>query len=247
MSCELSIILPAFNEALVIKENLKTIEHKLNGLKLDYEIIVVNDGSSDNTLEKLSDWPNPDGTVGANQRVKVFSYQRNQGKGYAIGYGMQKANGQYCLFMDVDLSTDLNEIEKFLVLMRQGLSDIVIGNRNMGSLQEQKRPWYRAFLGQGFTLLSALMIGYDCQDFTCGFKMFTQQASQTVFLRQRIFGWAFDTEILLIARLHHLKICQMPVVWEHKGNSKVHIGRDILNSFFSLLKLRYYAFKGYYR
>lgn len=239
MSCELSIILPAFNEALVIKENLKTIEHKLNALKLDYEIIVVNDGSSDNTLEKVSGWPS--------KRVKVFGYDRNQGKGQAICYGMQRANGQYRLFMDVDLSTDLHEIEKFLVLIRQGQYDMVIGNRNMGSLQEQKRPWYRAFLGQGFTLLSALTIGYDCQDFTCGFKMFTQAASQTVFLRQRIFDWVFDTEILLIARLHHLKICQMPVVWEHRGNSKVHIGRDILNSFFSLWKLRYYAFKGYYR
>lgn len=239
MPPELSVILPAYNEGRVIKESLVAIKAKLDELGIDYELIVVNDGSKDDTKNAAGALKNP--------RIKVLSYENNRGKGHAVHYGMQKAQGQYRLFMDVDLSTDLGEIKKFLSEIRRGDCDIVMGNRNIRSSLRQKGPWYRAFLGRGFALVSGFWIGFHCLDFTCGFKMFTARAAEIIFSRQRLFDWAFDTEILFIARLHHMNVRQLPVVWEHRGNSKVRLGRDIAASLLSLIKIRYYALRGFYR
>jgi dolichyl-phosphate beta-glucosyltransferase len=235
MAPELSIIFPAYNEAAVIRQNLLQVQKKLHEDHLEYEIIVVDDGSTDDTLGQAQ--------LLEDAHLKVFASKPNRGKGYAVKLGMQKSQGAYRLFMDVDLSTSLDEIGKFLTVIRQGHSDVLIGCRNL----RQNQPWYREFLGKGFTVLSSALVFCHYHDFTCGFKMFTAKASEKIFARQRIDDWAFDTEILYLANREHLKVDQLPVQWQHEGASKVRLGRDIVNSFVSLIKIRWYAFKGYYR
>ena len=220
MSVELSIIFPAYNEGPVIHRNLLQVIKKLDERRLNYEIIVVDDGSTDDTLAQAR--------LLEDARLKVLASKPNRGKGYAINVGMHQAQGQYRLFMDVDLSTSLDEIEKFLRVIRQGQSDMVIGYRNL----RQGQPWYRAFLGRVFRGLSGMLICGDFPDFTCGFKMFTASASEKIFLHQKIYDWVFDSEILFLAKRYHLKVSQLPVQWQHEGNSKVRLG-SVVDEFFN--------------
>ncbi len=236
---QLSLVIPAYNEAAIISQTLTVVERYLNTLAIDYEIIVINDGSTDETLTKLNDYQSP--------RVKVLSYQINQGKGYAVNNGMRIARGEYVLMMDVDLSTDIKEIPVFLATMKESNCDIIIGNRNHQPFYQQQRPWGRALCGVGFAQLSATMLGCPLKDFTCGFKMFTQQAKEVITPRQRIHRWAFDSEMLFIAKQHHLTVSQLPVEWKHQGNSKVMVIKALGESFLELLRIRYFAFKGFYQ
>ncbi len=235
----LSVVIPAFNEAGVIGGNLAIVDRYLQGLGVDYEIVVVNDGSTDATLTEITQV-----MLGC---VKVFSYDINRGKGFAVHEGMRIAKGQYRLFMDVDLSTDLNEIKVFLERIALGKSDVLIGDRNSCSLFQQERPWYRALFGYCFASLSSMILGCRLTDFTCGFKMYTDKATQEIFLRQRTFGWAFDAELILIAARRNLFVESIPVRWQHRGNSKVRILNAVIVSFGDLLRIRYNDLMGRYR
>ncbi len=236
----LSIILPAFNEERVIAANLVKILEFMDGLKVDYELIVVNDGSQDNTLGEVQGVISP--------RLKCITYAQNGGKGYAINQGVRVVQGKYILFMDVDLSTDLQEIPKFLTTIANYKVDMIIGNRKIDpSYQLVKQPFYRRFFGQGFTWLSSLFIGRFYTDYTCGFKMFTAAAAKTIFSRQRIYNWAFDTELIFIALTHHLVIHEMAVIWRHQGDSKVRLGREIFTSLMGLIQIRLNVLQGFYR
>lgn len=235
----LSVIIPAFNEGGVIGRNLGMVDQYLKGLGVDYEIVVVNDGSKDNTLMEIS--------YLALDRLKILSYENNRGKGFAVYEGMRLSQGQYRLFMDADLSTDLNEIKNFLQRMRLGDVDILIGDRNTVGVLKQERPALRALLGRSFAQLSSMMLGFSLRDFTCGFKMFSALAAQEVFKHQHIWGWAFDSELMFIAHQKNLRVQGLPVRWRHEGNSKVNVLSSIANSLVELVKIRYYNFKGYYK
>jgi len=239
-SPELSIILPAYNEGLYIEDSLKKIQDVVDKLNVTYELIVVDDGSTDNTLLKVKRCES--------SQVKVVTYFQNRGKGYAVKEGMLYAQGKYRLLMDVDLSTSLSAIERFLNLMRTNDYDVVIGNRKTHPhLQKIRQPWYHRFFGKGFTWLSCLMIGCFLNDFTCGFKMYRKEAADIIFKRQRIFNWAFDAELIYIAMQHHLKIHQEPVEWSHHPDSKVRLFNNIVTSLAGLMQMRINGLKGYYR
>jgi dolichyl-phosphate beta-glucosyltransferase len=236
---ELSVILPAFNEGDIIATNLNVVDNYLGGLGIGYEIIVVNDGSNDHTLMEANRCQSP--------HIKILSYQKNKGKGHAIYEGMKVAQGEYRLFMDVDLSTEIIEIEHFLQTMKSKRVDVLIGNRNNQPLALQNRPWQRALFGRTFAGISAFILGCPLKDFTCGFKMFRAAAAQTVFPRQRIWGWAFDSELIFIARRKGLSVEGQDVLWHHCGNSKVQTLKAIATSLTELFKIRYYDIKGYYK
>lgn len=237
---ELSVVLPAFNEGPYIVESIQRLKSHLEKHSVSYQIIVVDDGSTDDTPAKAREYQS--------RRIEILSYRTNRGKGYAVRHGMLHAQGRYRLFMDVDLSTSLTAIDSFLSLMHKHPHDVVIGNRKTKeSVQKIKQPFYRRFLGKGFTLLSRWLMGVRITDFTCGFKMFTATAAETIFRRQKIFDWAFDAELIYIARLHRLTIHEVPVTWQHHADSKVRILRDILRSLTSLARIRWYGMKGYYR
>ncbi len=237
---KLSVILPAYNEGNKIEQNTKLLKKELDSLNINYEIIIVNDGSVDDTLARAQKCESTN--------IRVLSYTPNRGKGYAVKYGMFHTTGQYRLFMDVDLSTSLDSIEKFWKLMCQNNYDMIIGNRKMDPLlQKVRQPLYRRVLGTGFTWLSSLMIGRRFTDFTCGFKMFTQNAVEVIFKRQKINNWAFDTELIYIALLHRLKIHEVPVEWAHHPGSKVRVRRDMLTSLYGLIKIRANQIRGLYQ
>lgn len=237
---KLSVILPAYNEEHCLEANVSILNERLKSLDLDYEIIIVNDGSTDRTLSKARNC--------AGENIRVLSYPHNRGKGYAIRYGMLNSEGRYKLFMDLDLSTSLDAVQNFWELLCSGSFDVIIGNRKSEfSRLEVKQPLYRIFFGKGFTFLSSLLIGHKINDFTCGFKMYTKNAADIIFCRQRIFDWAFDAELIYIAVLHGLKIREVPVTWRHHGNSKVRLLRDITHSLRSLITMRINALKSFYK
>lgn len=226
---QLSVIIPVYNEGKIIRRNLEAVDSYLQTLDLEYEIVIVNDGSNDDTLQQAS--------ALAVKHVCIVSYAENKGKGYAINRGMMAAKGRYRLFMDMDLSTELAEIPKFLQCVRDGLCDICVGNRNSVGLLAQKRPWHRALFGRIFVFLSIISSGCQLDDFTCGFKIFTAQACEKIFPRQNIYNWAFDTELMSIAHQLGLRVHQKPVEWHHHYNSKVRIGSAMITSLMSLAKI----------
>ena len=226
---ELSVIIPVYNEGKIVSRNLVTIDSYLQTLGLEYEIVIVNDGSGDDTLQQVS--------AMSGKHIRIISYAENKGKGFAVKCGMVAAKGRYRLFMDMDLSTELTETPKFLQCMREGHYDICVGNRNSIKLWAQKRPWHRALLGKIFAFLSSVSSGCPLEDFTCGFKIFTAQACEKIFPRQSIYNWAFDTQLISIAHHMGLRIHQEPVVWHHHGNSKVRIGPAMMTSLGSLVKI----------
>lgn len=226
---ELSIVIPVYNEGLVAEANLLAVERYLDALQVESEIIVVNDGSTDDTLSCV------DKVKSA--RLVMISYAQNQGKGYAVGRGMGIAKGRYRLFMDMDLSTDLDEIGRFLEHMRRGECDVCVGNRHAVGIWQQQRPWHRALLGKIFAMLSTIASGCRLGDFTCGFKMFTAKACELVFPQQKIYDWSFDTELIAIAQAQGLRIHERPVSWKHHANSKVFVLKAIVVSLKGLLKV----------
>ncbi len=237
---ELSIILPAYNEAKEILNSVSAVEAKLRGSNVDYELILVNDGSQDDTLAKMESC--------TSERVKIVSYAKNRGKGYAVRCGMRQALGRFRLFMDVDLSTSLEAVDEFLHKMRSGNYDMLIGERKtFWSQQAIQQPWHRRFLGRGFILLSCLCIGRTFKDFTCGFKMFNQKAAELIFNCQQIDNWAFDTELIYIACVHNLRLGEVPVKWKHHAGSHVRPARDIASSLAGLVKIRWFACFGRYQ
>ena len=236
---DISIILPAYNEGHRLAKSILLIQEAVLPLTSYYEIIIVNDGSSDNThieADRL-----------ANTNISVISYDKNRGKGYAVKVGMVRAKGKFHLFMDVDLATDLKAMAEFYRSMQENPVDILIGDRKTDTnVQHVKQPYLRRMLGRVFTWLSQMVLHCHFRDFTCGFKMFTSGASQRIFACQRIDRWSFDSEILFLAEKYHLKVREIPVIWRHQGNSKVNLWKDILSSFQGLIAIRINDFKGIY-
>ncbi len=239
-TCLLSVVLPAYNEGKKIQLHIPLLKAKLDSLGISYETIIVNDGSTDDTLSKAKPYES--------EHIRIFSYDQNKGKGFAVNFGMRQARGDYRIFMDADLSTSLDFIEPFLAVLKRDDVDMVIGTRKANiSLQKRKQPAYRRFLGNLYTHISGVMIGRFLTDFTCGFKMYTRQSADIIFSRQRINNWAFDSELICIAAQHGLRIKEVPVIWSNDPDTKVRLWRDSITSFFALFMIRINAVLGRYR
>lgn len=225
----LSVIIPLYNEEKRIK-NLIKIYNFLKSIKISYELILINDGSNDKTLAFLKKLPQK-------YKYKLISYEINQGKGYAIKKGMLAANGKYRIFIDIDLSTPIEELNKFLPYLKK--FDIVIGSRKTkGSKLEKRQPYIRESLGKIFTFISQIFLELDISDFTCGFKCFSKKASKEIFNRQIIRRWGFDSEILFLAEKLNLKIKEVPVTWMDDPKSKVKFPQAIVSSLTDLIRIR---------
>ncbi len=223
----LSVIIPLYNEQERVF-HLKEVVRFLANQKFTSELIVVNDGSKDATLrrlEKMKITP-----------VKLISYTNNRGKGYAIKKGMMAAKGEYRLFMDVDLSTPLSEIDKLVPML--GDSDVVIGTRkNKQANVLVRQQILRELMGRTFTWLSRTILGVKVSDFTCGFKCFSKLAAEKIFGKTRIERWGFDGEVLYLAKKYNLEIKEMPVTWINDNKTKVRFPQDIVRSFSELAQV----------
>ncbi len=227
----LSVVVPAYNEEQRLKESLPVILDYLKAQSYTWELLVVDDGSTDGTsrvAEELSrDCP-----------CRVLRNEPNRGKGYSIKRGMLEARGRYRLFSDADLSTPINELEKFWAPIEQGF-DVVIGSRAVeGSQLEVRQAFYRELMGRVFNLLVRVMLVGGVRDTQCGFKLFTERAAEKVFHEQSLAGFAFDVEVLVLARRHGFGIREVPVRWINSPATKVSALRDSTRMFADLLRIK---------
>ena len=232
------MIVPCYNEAKRINNLVEIVQH-LRGLDKTWELIVVNDGSRNDTLTKLR-------VLNKKFPFRLITYKTNRGKGYAVKTGMLKAVGKYRLFLDVDLSTPIAQMEKLNESIIR--YDVVIGTRKLkGAKVLVHQPLIREKLGVAFTFLSQLVLNTNISDFTCGFKSFSGEASERIFQKTRIYRWGFDSEVLFLAKKYGFSIKEVPVVWKNDDRTKVRFPNDIFNSFRELLAIRYFDwFKNQY-
>lgn len=227
----LSVIIPLYNEQGRIA-NLSKVYKYLDKCSFSYEVLLINDGSTDNTIKELK-------KIGKKFKFDILSYNQNKGKGFAVHQGMLKAKGKFRLFTDIDLSTPIKEIDRFLPNLEK--FDILIGSRRLDDSNVIiRQSFLRETLGHGFTLLSQKILQLPLSDCTCGFKCFSKKASEEIFKRQKINRWSFDSEILFIAKKLGYKIKEIPIKWSNNPNSKVKFPQDIIYSLWDLLKIRYY-------
>jgi dolichyl-phosphate beta-glucosyltransferase len=240
---ELSIVIPAYNEAERVGPSLGKIAAHVAHRGPAVEVLLVDDGSTDGTEAAARAAA---GKLGLG--INVLRYVPNRGKGHAVRAGMRAARGRAVLFTDTDLSVPISHLDRFEARLAGGDADIVIGSRRAPGAQiVRHQPAARERLGTAFRDLARLLLVPGISDFTCGFKIFRRDAAQAVFGLQRLSGWGFDVEILLIAHRLGLRVVEEPVEWADDTRTRVRLGRDILRSAFDLVRIRWNDLRGHYR
>jgi dolichyl-phosphate beta-glucosyltransferase len=209
----------------------------LNHKNYDFEVIVVNDGSKDDTLELAKKFL---------PEIKIIENPGNKGKGYTVKNGILNANKENILFLDADLATPIEEIEKALKYIDD--YPIVIGSRNLkDSVILTAQPFYRQLMGKTFALLARVIAGIKVKDSQCGFKMMKREAAQKIFPKITINGWCFDVELLFLAQLKNYKIKEIPVRWiDNAATTKIKPFKSSLEMLRDLLKVKSNYRKGLY-
>lgn len=229
--CHLSVVIPVYNEEARLGGTLTRIHEYLAAQSYKSEILVVDDGSTDRTVEVAK-------SAGADSRLRLLCHEVNRGKGAAVRTGMAAARGQFALFSDADLSTPIEEIEKLWPKLGAGF-DIVIGSRGLRESQiVVHQNIVRETMGRTFNLLVRLLVVPGIHDTQCGFKLFTRRAVDAVFPRCQLNGWAFDVELLALALSEGLRIAEVPVRWINSPNTRVKAFSASKQMFFDLLRLR---------
>ncbi|MDI6591389.1 MAG: glycosyltransferase family 2 protein [Patescibacteria group bacterium] len=236
----LSVVIPAYNEEKRLPKTLKEIDNYLRTKDYQSEIIVVSDGSTDRTVEVTKN------LMAEIKNLKILDFKQNRGKGFGVRQGMLKAEGEYRLFTDADNSTPIDQVEKMWPWFEKGF-DIVIGSRDIkGAVLDPPQPFFRRFLGKAFGFLTNILLGtWGIADTQCGFKGFTKKAAKDIFQRCKINRFAFDPEILIIAKKLGYKIKEIPVYWRNDPHSKVKF-KSIIKMGMDLFKIRWNLIKGIY-
>lgn len=234
----ITIVIPVFNEARRIAPFLNDVINYVNRCTFSYEILFVDDGSTDETIPLIKNL--------LEQHVpgmyRIEQLKHNQGKGSALRTGMLAARGRYILFLDADGSTAITELDNFIPTFSAD-HDIYIAVRT----KKHAAPLKRKLFGYGYIFLANCILGMGLSDFTCGFKCYSLQAARTVFSRQRLNNWSFDAEDLFIAKKFNYRIKEIPVYWKHVGDSKVRVFKNVIVCGIDLLKIRINGLLGRYR
>ncbi|MBX7258718.1 MAG: glycosyltransferase family 2 protein [Candidatus Hydrogenedentes bacterium] len=233
-----SLVIPAYNEEQRIGETLAHIHEYVTAQAYDWEVIVVDDGSTDRTSDIVrEDFP----------WVKLETYSPNRGKGHAVRAGMRLARGAYRVFYDADASTPIEEVEKLWPQFKSG-ADIVIGSRAMpGSEVQSHQAWYRENMGRIFNVILRALGLTHFRDTQCGFKGFSAAACEIVFTRQTIEGFGFDVELLYIAAKHGMRVVQVPVRWRNSKKTTVNPITDSARMVAEAVSIRLKDVRGLYR
>ena len=244
----LSVIVPAYNEEKRIRATLEDIIDFL--LKKDWqsEIIVVSDGSKDNTVKICSS------LISKFPQLRIIEYAKNRGKGYAVKKGMLNSKGKLRLFMDADNATKIEEVEKLLKYIKnddsngsikEGKFDIVIGSLNVaGAKIDKKELFIRALSGKMGNLIIRLFLLSGIYDTQRGFKLFTNESSEKIFSKLLIDRWGFDIEVLALANKFNFSVKETPICWSHNEGSKVGIF-SYFQVLFELFKIRWWLWTKY--
>ncbi|MBN1901811.1 glycosyltransferase family 2 protein [Candidatus Sumerlaeota bacterium] len=228
----LSIVIPAYNEEKRIGTTLGKILEFLKTKDFSWEILIVDDGCRDRTIEMAAD-------ILKGTSYRILKNPRNMGKGATIRAGMLAARGEIRLFTDADLSTPIEELDKLMIPIKDGF-DVTFGSRAMkGSKLLVRQPIHREMMGRVFNILVQILHLPGVKDTQCGFKMFTAGAADAIFQRQKMKGFCFDVEILVLARKMGYRIKEVPVSWIDSPQSKVSPLKDSLKMLWDLVKLKF--------
>ena len=230
----LSVVIPAYNEEKTVLDALTRVDayRKIKGQV--WEVIIVDDGSTDRTAVRVQDFIASSGLT----QIKLLSFDKNRGKGAAVRAGMLEACGEYALLTDTDLSSPIKEVDKLIHKINQGV-DIAIGSRVKRARGcDVRQSFKRALSGRIFNFFVRLLVMRGIRDTQCGFKCFRRIAAHDLFASQKLDGFSFDVEILYLARKKGYKISEVPVMWAQARESKVSLFRDSFRMLGDLFRIK---------
>ncbi|MCX8064360.1 MAG: glycosyltransferase family 2 protein [Candidatus Hydrogenedentes bacterium] len=240
---EFSLIIPAYNEEHQIEQTLKYVREYLLSEFLSFEIVVVDDGSTDHTSDVVEKFIEEH----KSKEVKLIKLPTNRGKGGAVKEAiLNHTEGKVRCYYDADASTPIEEIKKLLQAINSGY-DIAIASRALPeSVIEVPQPYHRQFMGKIYNIMLRIFRLTKFKDTQCGCKCFTENAVKIIFPRQKLMRFSFDAEILYIAEKYGLKIIEIPTRWRNRQESRVHLLRDPIKMFLDIFRIKLYSFLGYY-
>lgn len=235
----LSVVIPAYNEERRLGPTLEKVLRYLKARKKPFEVLVVDDGSSDSTaplVRKL---------MKKEKRLRLVMNGGNRGKGASVRHGIEQSKGDRVLMTDADLSTPIEELEALEAALKN--ADLAIGSRALDrSRITRRQPLYREAAGRFFNLLVRLLTVSGISDTQCGFKLLRAPAAKAIFAKQRVPRFGFDVEALYLARKMGLSIAEVSVAWENSPETKVRPVQDGLRTFLDLALIRMYDMRGLY-
>lgn len=233
----LSIIIPAYNEEHRLPQTLQEIDAFLSRQAYTFEVIVVENGSTDRTTEVAEAF------AATHPYVRVL--HSRQGKGAAVKTGMLNARGDYLFICDADLSMPIEEVNKFLPPVLDSY-DVAIASREVPGARRYNEPLFRHLEGRVFNWIVQLLAVPGIRDTQCGFKCFRREVALDIFPYQTMDGWSFDVEVLYIARQRGYRLVEVPINWYYKENSRINPIKDAVEMFLEVVKIRINAWRGLY-
>ncbi len=236
----LSLVIPAYNEEAYLRRSFKTVKEYLDDLRKDYEIVLVDDGSTDSTASIIKD------IVRANPQSRSLASPKNRGKGNAVKRGILNAAGKYVIFTDADLAVPVRFIGTCLKKLEAGAPVVVASRHLPESSFKVRESFLRRLLGEIFRRFSRLSLGLRVSDVTCGLKGLERKAARDIFSRSKIDRWGYDAEIIFLAQKLGHKIEECPVDWHHSFDSKVKVGPASAKTLVEIFQIYYYYFANHY-
>ena len=237
---QLSIVIPAYNESARIEDALDRVLSCVEKQNWDAEVLVVDDGSKDDTAAIVQRWMHD------HPRLHLIQNPGNKGKGYSVRNGLLQAAGDIVMFTDADLSAPMEEASRLLAALADG-ADVAIGSRWLDRARQTiHQPLYRQFFGRCFNWITRTVMGLPFKDTQCGFKAFKRPAAQIIFRLQTIERWGFDPEILFIARKLKYVIREVPVTWGHDERSRISYLKDGMKMLEDMARIRSNSMRGRY-
>lgn len=229
----LSVVIPCFNEEQRLPRTIEQVERYLDARQTTYELILVDDGSSDGTRRLM------DEAARKHSSVRVLALPENRGKGRALATGVQAATGDEILVTDADLSTPIEELDKLQTALNSGAGIAIASRALRGSRVEVSQPIYRVLMGKGFNLIVQAVLLPGIWDTQCGFKLFRGDVAHRVFAALITDGFGYDPEVLYRARKQGVKIVEVPVVWRNSAPTKVSAVRSSLDMLKHVVRVRF--------
>lgn len=236
----LTVLVPCYNEERRLGATLERIGAYLDERRIDAEILVVDDGSSDGTNRIASSFMR-------GRRGRVLRNDENRGKGYSVRRGALEAAGRWILITDADLSTPIEEYEKLAEVVRSRDLDVAIGSRGLAESRiEIRQNALRELMGKTFNRIIRLVTGLPYRDTQCGFKLLDRRRTAPLFRKMVVDRFAFDVELLFLCRRYGLGAVEVPVIWRNSPHSTVSVIRDPMNMLVDIVRVRWRFRRGFY-